>query len=188
MAWTREQVKSIFANAAQKYGINVNIALRQINQESGFNPYRVSPKGAKGPAQFMPGTARRFGLSNPFDPVASAEAWGKYMTFLLRRYKGNYALALAGYNAGEGNVDKYKGIPPFAETQKYVASILGGGAIGGGNAVFYPGGSGGGSVFQKASYSFSPEELKTSPKLKGYFVLVIAVLIIGLALKQLNYV
>lgn len=123
--YTKAQLQDLTRAKARQYSIREDIALKQIQQESGFNPYANSGK-AKGIAQFTPGTAARFGLSNPFDPVASLEAWGKYMSFLLRRYNGNYAFALAGYNAGEGNVDKHHGIPPFRETQNYVHTILDG--------------------------------------------------------------
>lgn len=124
MAYTQAQIKALVVDAALRWGIDVNIALAQINQESGFNTNRTSPKGAKGLCQFMPATAARFGLSDPFDPVASLDAWGQYMDWLLARYGYDYKLALAGYNAGEGNVDKYHGIPPFSETQNYVRIIM----------------------------------------------------------------
>lgn len=123
--YTKAQLQDLTRAAARRYNLREDIALKQIHQESGFNPYAKSGK-ANGIAQFTPGTAARFGLSNPFDPVASLDAWGKYMSFLLRRYNGNYAFALAGYDAGEGNVDKHHGVPPFRETQNYVRTILDG--------------------------------------------------------------
>jgi soluble lytic murein transglycosylase-like protein len=121
----KSQIIEMVRDAARRYGINEGIALRQIERESKFNPYAQSSAGAKGVAQFMPATARRFGLSNPFDPRASLEAWGKYMSWLLKRYNGSYGLALAAYNSGEGNVDKHHGVPPFTETRNYVSGILG---------------------------------------------------------------
>lgn len=111
-------------DAAARYGIDPDIYVRQINQESGFNPHAVSPAGAQGIAQFMPATARGIGLTDPFDPLASLDAGAKHMSALLRNL-GSYQLALAGYNAGAGNVKKYGGIPPFKETQNYVKAILG---------------------------------------------------------------
>jgi soluble lytic murein transglycosylase-like protein len=125
MAYTKEELKQIVRDAANKYGIDENIALAQINQESGFNPTIGSNKGALGIAQFIASTAAQYGLTDRTDPVASMDAWGQYMSRLLTLFNGDYSLALAGYNAGEGNVKKYGGIPPFRETQNYVKSILG---------------------------------------------------------------
>lgn len=73
--------------------------------------------------QMMPATAQRFGLKDPFDPAANVEAGTKYLKFLLKRFNGDVSLALAGYNAGEGSVDKYNGVPPYSETQNYVKKI-----------------------------------------------------------------
>jgi len=72
----------------------------------------------------MPATAKRFGLKDPFDATANVQAGTKYLKWLLQRFDGDVSLALAGYNAGEGSVDKYKGVPPFSETQKYVTKIV----------------------------------------------------------------
>lgn len=109
---------------AQKYGLDPNLFVRQIQQESGFNPEARSPAGALGLAQLMPGTALDMGVMR-IDPMQNLEGGAKYMRMLLDRYKGNYQLALAAYNAGMGNVDKHGGIPPFQETQSYVSRILG---------------------------------------------------------------
>ncbi len=73
--------------------------------------------------QMMPATAKRFGLKDAFDPTANVEAGTRYLKFLLKRFNGDVSLALAGYNAGEGSVDKYKGVPPYGETQNYVKKI-----------------------------------------------------------------
>lgn len=129
---TKDQIKQIVVAAAQKYGINPAIALAQIQAESNFNPNARSSAGAQGLAQFMPGTARQYGLKNPFDPAQSMEAWGKYMSYLLKKFNFDYRLALAGYNAGEGNVTKYKGVPPFKETQNYVSKIMSNAGLNGG--------------------------------------------------------
>ena len=103
----------------------MNLLAAQLYAESGFNPFARSPAGAEGIAQFMPGTARSLGLDNPFDPVAAIDAQAHLMSDLLKRFGGRVALALAGYNAGAGAVERYSGVPPFAETRAYVARILG---------------------------------------------------------------
>jgi len=124
MAYTAYELGEMVANAASAAGINPRIAVEQIRQESSFNPNARSSAGAQGLAQFMPGTWARFGSGSPYDPVAAINAYVRYMGFLLNRYGGDYAKALAAYNAGEGNVDKYGGVPPFAETRNYVNKIL----------------------------------------------------------------
>ncbi len=126
---TREQTKQAFRDAAARYGLDESLVLAQINQESGFNPNAVGPATrygtAKGAAQFIDGTWARYGKGgSPFDPVAAADAYARYMTDLLRMFGGDWRLALAAYNAGEGNVKKYKGVPPFKQTQDYVRKIL----------------------------------------------------------------
>lgn len=127
----REYEKNLIVDAANRYGLDVGIALAQIQQESGFNPKAVSSAGAKGLAQFMPDTAKRFGLKDPFDPVQAAEAYGKYMSLLLKLFNGRYDLALAGYNWGENRAQlktalrtgkQLTGQP--TETRNYVAKIM----------------------------------------------------------------
>ncbi len=138
MAYTREQLEAVFFDDAARYWIDPNIGYRQIDKESRWNPNAVSPAGAKGIAQFMPDTAARFGLSNPFDPIASLDAWGRYMRLMLDMFGGRYDLALAGYNSGE-NRNEYKAAAregrPInwavlpgrvqSETRNYVVGILG---------------------------------------------------------------
>ncbi len=106
---------------------NVDAALVSavIKAESDFNPVIVSHKGAQGLMQLMPATASRFGVSNAFDPVDNIRGGTKYLRVLLDMFDGRVELALAAYNAGEGNVRKYDGIPPFRETQNYVRKITG---------------------------------------------------------------
>jgi hypothetical protein len=111
--------------AAQRFGVDPDIFVRQIQQESGFRPDARSPAGATGIAQFMPDTARGMGV-DPSDPYQSLEGGARLMRQNLDRYGGDYAKALAAYNAGPGNVDKYGGVPPFEETQRYISTILGG--------------------------------------------------------------
>lgn len=88
-----------------------------------FIIFNIFGTGARGLTQVMPATGKRFGI-NFNDPASQIHVQAKYMRWLLKRYDGNIAFALAGYNAGEGNVDKYKGIPPFKETKNYVSKIL----------------------------------------------------------------
>jgi soluble lytic murein transglycosylase-like protein len=95
-----------------------------MHQESSFKSRAISPKGARGLMQLMPGTAMRFGVTNIFDPRQNIEGGARYLRFLLDRFDGDVRLTLAGYNAGEGAVEKYGWqIPPYAETQEYVRRI-----------------------------------------------------------------
>ena len=113
------------ANAALRWNVPMSVLAAQLYAESGFNPFARSPAGAEGIAQFMPGTADAYGLGDPFDPVEAIDAQAHLMSDLLKQFGGKVALALAGYNAGAGPVERYGGIPPFAETRAYVTKILG---------------------------------------------------------------
>ena len=113
----------IIYHAGDKAGVDPRFIHAVIKQESRYNPKAVSHVGAQGLMQMMPATAKRFGLKDPFDPAANVEAGTKYLKFLLKRFNGDVSLALAGYNAGEGSVDKYNGVPPYGETQNYVKKI-----------------------------------------------------------------
>lgn len=113
-------------DSARRNGVPIELICGVILQESGGNHRAVSHAGAKGLMQLMPGTARRFGVSNSFDPRQNIEGGTKYLRFLLDRFNGNIELALAGYNSGEGNVEKYGNkVPPFAETRAYIPNVLG---------------------------------------------------------------
>jgi soluble lytic murein transglycosylase-like protein len=94
-----------------------------MHRESSFKRFAVSNKGARGLMQLMPATAARFGVRDIFDPAQNIEGGARYVRFLLDRFGGDVRLALAGYNAGEGAVDKYQGVPPYSETQEYVRRI-----------------------------------------------------------------
>jgi soluble lytic murein transglycosylase-like protein len=114
----------IIFRAGEKAGVDPRFIHAVIKQESKYDPKAVSYVGAQGLMQMMPATAKRFGLKDPFDPAANVEAGTKYLKWLLERFNGDVSLALAGYNAGEGAVDKYKGVPPYGETQDYVKKIV----------------------------------------------------------------
>jgi hypothetical protein len=114
----------IIAKAAQRWQVSAQLLAAQIYAESNFNPFAVSPAGAQGIAQFMPGTAAGLGLRDPFDAPAAIDAQAHLMRDLLTRF-GSVPLALAAYNAGPGAVAACGCVPPYAETQAYVAKIVG---------------------------------------------------------------
>ena len=114
----------IIFRAGERAGVDPRFIHAVIKQESKYDPHAVSPVGARGLMQMMPATAKRFGLKDPDDAAANVEAGTKYLKWLLKRFDGDVSLALAGYNAGEGSVDKYKGVPPYGETQNYVKKIV----------------------------------------------------------------
>jgi soluble lytic murein transglycosylase-like protein len=114
----------MLAAAAQRWNVSSALLAAQIHAESNFNPFAVSEAGARGLAQFMPGTARAYGLHNPHDPKAALDAQARHMRDLLRRF-GSVPLALAAYNAGPARVAACGCIPPISETRGYVARILG---------------------------------------------------------------
>lgn len=114
---------SIIKQAASQHGISEGLIKAVMHTESGFNVNARSPVGAQGLMQLMPATAKRFNVSNAFDPYQNIMGGAKYLSWLMKRFNGNTSLVLAGYNAGEGNVAKYGGIPPFRETQDYVRRV-----------------------------------------------------------------
>ena len=115
----------LLAAAADRHGLDRALLAAVAKVESNFNAYAISPMGACGILQLMPATARRFGVRNVFDAAQNIEGGAQYLKWLLDRFDGRTDLALAGYNAGEGAVDRHHGIPPYRETVGYVRQVLG---------------------------------------------------------------
>lgn len=120
-----QPLEQIFQKAAQTYGVDESLLKAMAKAESGFDPNATSKSGAMGIMQLMPATAKGLGVTDAYDPEQNIMGGAKYIASLLDKYDGNVSYALAAYNAGSGNVDKYGGIPPFEETQNYVTKILG---------------------------------------------------------------
>ncbi len=117
------RLDKLVSRMGDRYGVDPRLLHAVIWQESKYDTTARSHAGAQGLMQLMPATASRFNCHNVNDPEQNIEAGTKYLRWLLERFDGNVALALAGYNAGEGSVDKYNGVPPFNETQNYVRII-----------------------------------------------------------------
>ena len=109
--------------AAKKYGIDPALLAGLVKQESGFNPSAGSPAGARGLTQLMPATAAGLGVSNVLDPAQNLDGGAKYLRQQLDAFGGDVTRALAAYNAGPGAVQRYGGVPPYAETQNYVRAV-----------------------------------------------------------------
>ncbi len=127
-----EEIKAI----AARHGVKASLVESVIRVESAFNPSAISPKGAQGLMQLMPQTASSLGVRNAFDPKQNIEGGVRHLRYLIDRYPGNLQLAIAAYNAGEGAVDRYRGIPPYAETQEYVRRVLQLSGGGGGQVIY----------------------------------------------------
>jgi soluble lytic murein transglycosylase-like protein len=124
-------LEHIVDEAAERHDLDPALVNAVISTESGWNPQAISNKGAMGLMQLIPGTAERFGVGNPFDPVQNIDGGTAYLKALLDRYNGDLTKSLAAYNAGERAVDRSGGVPPFWETRQYVRKVK--------NAYFRPG-------------------------------------------------
>jgi hypothetical protein len=122
-AIARRRFDDAIADQATRHGVSADLVRAVIQAESAFNPIAVSSKGAMGLMQLMPATARELGVSDPFHPEQNISGGVRYLKSLLTRYGDNVELALAAYNAGPGNVEKYGDVPPFAETRRYVKKV-----------------------------------------------------------------
>ena len=120
----RRSLDEMVSGAGQRHQIDPDFINSVIRAESGFNNRAVSKKGAQGLMQLMPQTASRLGVTNSFDPNSNVEGGTKYLRELLEKYNYDVPKALAAYNAGPGRVDRYRGVPPYFETQTYVAKII----------------------------------------------------------------
>ena len=117
-------VRELLTTSGAKHNIDVDLLASVVHAESGFNTHAISRTGARGLMQLMPGTAAQLGVQDAFMPAENIRGGTAYLDNLLTRYHDNLALALAAYNAGPAAVDKYHGIPPFAETRTYVARVM----------------------------------------------------------------
>lgn len=124
-ASSNTQYDALIQQAARDQGVDPALLKGLVQAESGFDPSSVSSVGAQGLAQLMPDTAKGLGVTNPFDPLQNLEGGARFLAGALKRFGGNEQLALAAYNAGPGAVERYGGIPPYAETQAYVPRVLG---------------------------------------------------------------
>ena len=120
-----EKAESLMHEAAEREGLSIDLLRAVINQESGFRPCAVSPKGAMGLMQLMPSTSSQFGVNDPFDPRQNIDSGARLLKQLLTRYGGDVSLALGAYNAGAARVDAAGGVPAIEETLHYVQAILG---------------------------------------------------------------
>jgi soluble lytic murein transglycosylase-like protein len=117
-------LNEVVNSASGRYRLDPDLVNSVIKAESGFNVRAVSPKGAQGLMQLMPGTASKLGVSNAFDPQANVEGGTKYLRELLERYNFDLVKALAAYNAGPHRVEQFGGVPPYYETRAYVARVV----------------------------------------------------------------
>jgi soluble lytic murein transglycosylase-like protein len=116
-------IDAVVQRIAAEHSLSPQLIHSVIKVESNYNPHAVSSKGALGLMQLIPSTARRFGVSDAFNPIQNIQGGARYLRYLLDLFDGSYPLALAAYNAGEAAVARYGGIPPFAETQNYVVLV-----------------------------------------------------------------
>jgi soluble lytic murein transglycosylase-like protein len=123
-AITRAELNNMVTGAGERHQIDPDFINSVIRAESGFHSNAVSKKGAKGLMQLMPGTASQLGVANSFDPNSNVEGGTRYLRELLEKYNYDPVKALAAYNAGSKRVDQYHGVPPYYETQAYIARII----------------------------------------------------------------
>lgn len=121
---SKGEISELIDVYAKKNGLDADFVKAVVKQESGFNPKATSHCGAMGLMQLMPGTAKGLGVVDPYDAEQNVKGGTKMLSNLLKTYGGDKSLALAAYNAGGGAVKKYGGIPPYAETQRYVKNVL----------------------------------------------------------------
>lgn len=119
----KSKFNDLIVEASKKFDIDAALVSAVIKAESDFNPREMSNKGARGLMQLMPATATRYGVTDSYDPTANVYGGVRYLRWLLKTFDGNADLAVAAYNAGEGNVWKYNGVPPFRETINYINRI-----------------------------------------------------------------
>lgn len=141
----QKKVLDLVLKLSPEYGVYPRLALAVIRAESNFNPGAVSPKNAQGLMQLIPETSARFNVAKPFDPEQNIRGGLAYLRWLLAYFKGNVALVAAAYNAGEGTVNRFRGIPPFAETREYVRRIR--------------------EIFEKEEHPYDPSITDPSPEL-----------------------
>ncbi|PKO35786.1 MAG: lytic transglycosylase [Betaproteobacteria bacterium HGW-Betaproteobacteria-7] len=139
------KVMDLVRKLAPEYGVYPRLAMAIIRAESNFNPAAVSPKNAQGLMQLIPETAERFNVRKPFDPEQNIRGGLSYLRWLLAYFKGDVELVAAAYNAGEGAVNRYAGIPPYPETQGYVRRIR--------------------EIFKREDHPFDPAITEPSPNL-----------------------
>ena len=121
---SRSDLEDLVRRVSREHGVDPRLADAVVRVESAYDPYAVSRKGALGLMQLMPDTAERLDVSDPFDPEDNVRGGMRELARLVDRYSGNFALALAAYNAGEGAVEHHRGVPPYRETRNYVTRIM----------------------------------------------------------------
>jgi soluble lytic murein transglycosylase-like protein len=132
-----KSIDKVIEEAAARHHVDPNLVRALVKVESNFNPSAVSRKGAMGLMQLMPQTARLYDINNPFDPEQNVDAGVRHLKGLLENFGGDVQLSLAAYNAGQGAVERNRGIPPYAETRNYVKRIT---ALMGNNGADSPSG------------------------------------------------